>query len=522
MWGCITKSIFFSLRRLAVPSLFPAHLQDMSCGTQLIPMDTSAEAIEDVTPMDVDDDREYCNDEIEVAGEIEVDNRYANQEVLLNNQNPRKEPVRQSPNDHDYELNIDRVINAMERLVIVEEENVELKKKLRQHQKNMSRHKIRIGKLEKEVLDLKSQLKEQSKRLADPLLLELQQNKNRKLRGARYSNEMKNMAIVLHYCSTKAYRQMRKFFTLPSVNTIQGWLSKLEVKEGYTKSILQLLKIKVARLPADEKLVTIVLDEMSITQRLTYVANAKVDYFQGFPTKVGNEDNSLTQRANNALTIMVKSIKSGFKQAIGYFFNASSANASRLKEIVNEGLKVVTETGLIPKMITCDQNSTNRALFKTFGVTDEQPWFVYQTERIYCAFDAPHLIKSTRNNLLRHNAVFDGKICSFEHITQLFNEDIKHIPRSVPKLSYDHIELAPFTEMNVGKAAQTLSESVSAGIRAYVHTNKLSSDCINTANYCESFDKLFDCANSITFKETKVRRLVIYLTISTTYTQTNI
>lgn len=70
------------------------------------------------------------------------------------------------------------------------------------------------------------------------------------------------------------------------------------------------------RLPDDEKLVTIIMDEMSITQRLSYVATAMIDYFMGFPTKVGKEDNNLKQRESNALTIMVKSMKSGFKQAI--------------------------------------------------------------------------------------------------------------------------------------------------------------------------------------------------------------
>lgn len=126
-------------------------------------------------------------------------------------------------------------------------------------------------------------------------------------------------------------------------------------------------------------------------------------------------------------------------------------------------------------------------------------------KRIFCAYDAPHLLKSSRNNLLRHNAVLDGKICSFQHIVDLYNEDIKHIPRAVPKLTYNHIELAPYAEMRVGLATQALSESVSAGFKTYAHNKQLPLDCLNTASYCEHFDKLFDCSNSSTFNETKVR-----------------
>lgn len=243
---------------------------------------------------------------------------------------------------------------------------------------------------------------------------------------------------------------------------------------------------------------------MSVAQRLTYVANGQPDYFTGFPTKVNDTNVNINERASSALAIMVKSMKSGFKQAIGYFFNPSSVHTDRLQAIVEGSIKLVSDTGLIPKLIVCDQNSTNRSLFTKLGVSADRPWFLYGKQRIFCAFDAPHLMKSTRNNLLKHNAVYEGKLCSFQRIISLFNEDIKNFPRMVPKLTQSHIELAPYAEMNVSLAAQTLSHSVSSGIKAYVQLKKLSSDCLNTARYNESFDKLFDCANSTTFNETKV------------------
>lgn len=120
-------------------------------------------------------------------------------------------------------------------------------------------------------------------------------------------------------------------------------------------------------------------------------------------------------------------------------------------------------------------------------------------------FSAPmmhRVSKSSRNNLIKHNAVFDGNVCSFRHIVDMYNEDIKHIPRAVPKLTHNHVELAPYAEMRVRLATQTLSVNVS--IKTYVHNKLLSKDCLNTATYCESFDKLFDCANSTSFNATKV------------------
>ncbi|XP_065082061.1 uncharacterized protein LOC135704508 [Ochlerotatus camptorhynchus] len=251
-------------------------------------------------------------------------------------------------NDHNYCANVENIIQCMERLVIVEEENRELKKKLRMKQKQTWALKANIRALQEESKKLKSDLLLRSSNLADPMLMELQKNKNRKTRGARFSDKMRNMSIILHYCSSKAYRQMRKIFTLPSVETIKRWLSRLNIKEGFSSTILQLLKFKVAGLPEDEKLVTVFIDEMSVSQRLTYVANSDPDYFMGFPTKVGKETVNMNQRASAALTIMVKSIKSGFKQAIGYFFNTSSLKSERLQNIVNEGLKLEAQCPKLP------------------------------------------------------------------------------------------------------------------------------------------------------------------------------
>lgn len=107
--------------------------------------------------------------------------------------------------------------------------------------------------------------------------------------------------------------------------------------------------------------------------------------------------------------------------------------------------------------------------------------------------------------------MFEGKICSFKHIIDLFNEDIKCIPRLVPRLTLKHVELAPYAEMNVSLATQTLSSSVSAGLKAYVGFKKLPVMCLNTAAYAECFDKLFDSANSSTFNETKVGSIELNL-----------
>lgn len=183
--------------------------------------------------------------------------------------------------------------------------------------------------------------------------------------------------------------------------------------------------------------------------------------------------------------------------------------SDELKLIIDQAIHYVTTSGFIPKALVCDQKSINRALFtKEYNISLEKPYFEQlvgtRMNRIYCMPDAVHLYKSSRNNLLKYNALYDGGVCSFQHIVDLYYEDIKHTPRTVPGLSYDHINLSQFAEMNVGWAAQTLSRSVAIGLRSYVRTNKLHDSALFTAAYCEDFDEIFDAANSSHFNSTKV------------------
>lgn len=56
---------------------------------------------------------------------------------------------------------------------------------------------------------------------------------------------------------------------------------------------------------------------------------------------------------------MVKGIKSGFKQVIGYFLCKDSMSGSLLRNIVIKALHLIMESGYIPKCVMCDQGPNN-------------------------------------------------------------------------------------------------------------------------------------------------------------------
>ena len=78
----------------------------------------------------------------------------------------------------------------------------------------------------------------------------------------------------------------------------------------------------------------------------------------------------------------------------------------------------------------------------------------------------------------------------WSHISNLYNENLNYGLKLVPKLTYEHISLSPYSVMNVRLAAQVLSDSLGNVLLSFC-----SPDSHGTANFCLMMDKLFDCMN---------------------------
>lgn len=144
-----------------------------------------------------------------------------------------------------------------------------------------------------------------------------------------------------------------------------------------------------------------------------------------------------------------------------------------------------------------DQFTTNTKMAREAGATTRKPFFVVDDEDpVYVIWDAPHLTKSTRNNLKKHNAVCGPRIASFKDIEKLYELDSEACPRLAPRLTEKHIIVPPFSPMNVSLAVRVLSQSVATAIRWYVAHGNLLERALETAEFLEMNDKLFDTFNS--------------------------
>ena len=117
---------------------------------------------------------------------------------------------------------------------------------------------------------------------------------------------------------------------------------------------------------------------------------------------------------------------------------------------------------------------------------------------IYFFSDAPHLLKTARNCL--HHSGFgekllrclwkDGSYLLWEHIAKMWREDAHNQLKLLPKITYNHIHLTPYSKMTVSFAAQVPSQTISKSLECYG-----SPDTVQTSKFCNMIDIFFDCLN---------------------------
>jgi len=265
--------------------------------------------------------------------------------------------------------------------------NLKLKLVLKEYKRKLNNKSSLLSKYKKQIKILKQKVKLHSD-TSDPNL-EVPMNKvcsqfirsqyrlmMKPKKGRRYENSDKEFALALYYCSTKSYVLLQKFFCLPSMNSLRSWLNNLHVTSGINLTVLQLLKIKSEKLRQEEKVISLIFDEMSLQEHLNY--DARADIFEGFEDFDTNRAISSRQLCNQAMVVMIKGLYLDFKQVIGYFLSKEAMAADNFKDIYYYKLlrKYHRQVFLI-KTIVCDLGSNNVKLRRLLSVTVSDPYVRY-------------------------------------------------------------------------------------------------------------------------------------------------
>ncbi|CAH2088734.1 unnamed protein product [Euphydryas editha] len=262
----------------------------------------------------------------------------------------------------------------------------------------------------------------------------------------------------------------------------------------------------------DEKLCTLMFDEMAITPHFDY--NRKKDKITRF---VNYEGNSIRKIADHVLVFMIRGIVKNSKQPIHYAFcTPKEILACLIKNIIQE----LNRRGFIVLALVCDQGTSNTSAINYLIEETRVDYLkrneilkhsVFEVEGkcVIPLYDVPHLLKGLRNNLITKNLKYtmDGqeKLAKWEHIKTLYeNSPTYKGLKLIKKLTENHCNKDKIPKMKVKYASQLFSQTVGKTMGYLAENGTLSEDAKDTADLIIFVDNLFDSMNG-SFKNCKTR-----------------
>lgn len=336
------------------------------------------------------------------------------------------------------------------------------------------------------------------------------QETQKKKKGRRYTMDEKILCLSLYKKSPKSYKLISKLLTLPSRKSLKQLMSRIKLHAGINETIFDELKNTVTKMPLQNRLVTLIFDEMSLTPNLQY--NANDDDIEGF------EDNGTeksTKLADHALVFMIKSIKENYKQPVAYYYTKNMKTLD-LKKTIKNVIDCVQKTGLVVIATVCDQCTTNvsainsliedtKAEYIRAGKEWRSDIFEINSKKIVPLFDVPHLLKGIRNNLINKNLKYKDendveRILKWEYFEIVYNADINRGElRFLHKITKEHIDVKFMKKMKVKTATQLLSHSMAVTTDCLVGRGDIPKECEDMVPFLLKIDKLFDSLNTSTY-----------------------
>ena len=315
--------------------------------------------------------------------------------------------------------------------------------------------------------------------------------------GSRYSEEIKEFTLTLHFYSPRAYKFVRKALHLPHPATIRSWCVNINCEPGFLEKPFNYIENKVTE---GQKDCIILLDEMSIKKQVQW--DQKNSKFIGRVDYGGIKAEEVNTEATNALVIMACGLQKPWFVPIAYFLT-NCLNGEILKQLVFGAIKKLTETGADVHAVVFDGAPKNLGMATKFGcnIKDLDGSFDHPAMpggKIYVILDVCHMLKLARNAFADMQVFVTpgGENISWEYIRELHRAQQKDILHLGNKLKAKHVQWQNH-KMKVSVAAQTLSHSVYAAI-TFLRNLKLKEfkDSKPTSDFILLMNNLFDVLNS--------------------------
>lgn len=323
----------------------------------------------------------------------------------------------------------------------------------------------------------------------------------------KYSPEIRQFALSLHFFSSKAYEYVRKEFNtiLPHSRTLCKWYSHVNASPGFTEEALKTLTIKTKN-SKHPIYCALLMDEMAIRQHLEYdgeTYHGRVDLGNGLSS------DSL-EVAKECFVFMLVGVNEHWKLPIGYFL-VSKLNSSQKVELVCHALDLIHDTGVRVISLTFDGCSSNCTMAQALGINYNMDnlitTYVFQKNNIdipvEIILDPAHMIKLVRNAFAEKQQFldYDDNIIDFNFIKELFLLQENECCHLANKIRKQHIFFFK-NKMKVKLATQLLSQSVADALKFCQYNLNLNqfSKSDGTVKFIELFNNAFDICNSRSLK----------------------
>lgn len=175
-------------------------------------------------------------------------------------------------------------------------------------------YKLRLARADKMSTDVLFQKLTKNMTTAAKIFTKIYTQTHKKPSGRRFTMEEKILSLSIYKRNPKNYTLLAKYFTLPSAKSLKRLLARIEVEAGLNKTIFLKMKETVKDFSTEDRLCSLIFDEMSVSPQVNY--DCAKDKLKGFT--FNNE-----KIADYVLVFMIKGLRKKFKQPVAYFFTNS-------------------------------------------------------------------------------------------------------------------------------------------------------------------------------------------------------
>lgn len=196
--------------------------------------------------------------------------------------------------------------------------------------------------------------------------------KTQNCHGRRYSGDWILTCLLINIKSPATYKflQVNNILPLPAPTTIRNYLSMVKVKCGLDDAFFKALHTKMKDKQEFQKHGILVFDEIQVRTSLQVnVKNMNYDGIVDFgDTEKKTGDLVL---ADHALVYMFSSLGEKFNQPVAVYGVKGATKGSTLAKLTLTVIKKLESCGCYVDGIICDGATTNRRMWKEFGVSGE-------------------------------------------------------------------------------------------------------------------------------------------------------